>query len=299
MYWAAEMTKKQFQALSYKLDSADLVGESLKLDFFNNNLKRSNSFNEDEVIKWLKNAWNTELVIRSNQNLIQKGNSFPLQWAFPQAYYAVFATTLALYKVCGYTQSSHTAVIKHFGTLLSQNKYPSSLKFYCEGIKNNISYRGITKPHGHASISYDVTNLESISNQICQFLKSTREIQLDERSKAMNIKNSSGKIKKRLSSGDWQKVSNSIGATSILNLLYRKRIKANYRDIEIFTYEGIDGVNILQSLISIVDNVNLCNELFIAKAVGLDVYKNIHENALNGSRQDFVIDRFKKIKEAL
>ena len=298
-YWAAEMTKKQFQSLAKHLDSADLIEESYNLDFFQNRLSQSANFEQVEVVKWLRNSWNTELVLKGNRTLIEPGNSFPLQWAFPQAYYSVFASTLALYKVCGYTQTTHASVLKHFGTLISQGKYPSSLNFYCDGPKNKITYHGIVKPLGHSSMAYDESSDETIANQICQFLKSTREIQLDERSKAMKIKNGDGVIKKRLNSGDWESVSSSTGITSILNLLYRKRIKANYRDIETFTYAGIDGGAILDSLISIVGSLNLINETFIAKAVGLEVYNNIKDSALKGIKQDFINGRYNKSIEAL
>ena len=49
---------------------------------------------------------------------------------------------------------------------------------------------------------------------------------------AVKIKTKHGKRKTSFSADDWQQVSRNLGATSLLSLLYRKRLKANYDAIE-------------------------------------------------------------------
>jgi len=65
-------------------------------------------YQEDEVRKWATNGWNTERILRLTADLLPSDQlENALQWAFPQAYYSVFALTLALYKTTGQTETSH------------------------------------------------------------------------------------------------------------------------------------------------------------------------------------------------
>jgi uncharacterized protein (UPF0332 family) len=284
LWFKAEMTHRQLLALSHKLINSDIENEIINLDFFKK-ITPAKTIDLNEIEKWLNNAWNTENILCSNNTIIDNsGQGFALQWAFPQAYYSVFGTLLAQFNAVGYTEKSHTSVLRKFGQLTQENRLPESLCFYSNGGKKNLTYHNIVKPANLQAIDLDIEIPETIDNQICQFLKSTREIKLTERApdvvKNLRLKTALGKYKKNLSLSDWQKVSSSIGITSILDILYRKRIKANYQDIDVFTYEKLKGKDMLANLCNVVDRMNLVNETYIAKAIGLKKYKEFVDNHL-------------------
>jgi hypothetical protein len=297
LWFRAEMTHRQFASLSHKLITADIENEIVNLDFFTNRLEKANNLNLQEVEKWLKNSWNTENVLIQNKSIIENtGQSFAMQWAFPQAYYSTFGSLLAHFKALGYTQESHTAVMKNFAVLAEQNKLPESVCFYCTGGKNNIGYVNITKPNDVASMDFDKENIKTIDNHICQFLKSTREIKLDDKAIDMKLKNKPGQKRKNLNSAKWQRVSEATGHTTIMDLLYRKRIKANYQDIETFSSTQFKGLEVLTNLSSVVGRLNLINETYIAKAIGLDAYQNMLNRHLKKVKNETVEVRFETIK---
>lgn len=297
LWFRAEMTHRQFASLSHKLVSADIENEIINLDFFVNRLEKAKNLNLDEVEKWLKNSWNTENVLIQNKSIIENtGQSFAMQWAFPQAYYSTFGSLLAHFKALGYTQESHTAVLKNFSSLVEQNKFPESICFYCTGGKKNYDYVNIVKPNDVASMDFDTGNIKTIDNHICQFLKATREIKLDDKAPDLKFKNGKGQRRKKLSPAMWQQVSNALGHTTIMDLLYRKRIKANYQDIDTFSSSQFKGLEVLTNLSAVVSRLNLINETYIAKAVGLDNYEAMLNRHLKKVNNDTVKTRFETTK---
>ena len=297
LWFRAEMTHRQFSSLSHKLVTSDIENEIVNLDFFINRLEKAKNLKLEEVEKWLKNSWNTENVLIQNKSIIENtGQSFAMQWAFPQAYYSTFGSLLAHFKALGYTQESHTAVIKNFAVLVEQNKLPESVCFYCTGGKNNIDYINIANPNDVASMEFDTDNIKTIDNHICQFLKSTREIKLDEKAIDMKLKNKPGQKRKNLNSAKWQRVSEATGHTTIMDLLYRKRIKANYQDIETFSSTQFKGLEVLTNISLVVGRLNLINETYIAKAVGLDFYQSMLNRHLKNVKNETVEERFETIK---
>lgn len=297
LWFRAEMTHRQFASLSHKLVSADIENEIINLDFFVNRLEKAKNLNIDEVEKWLKNSWNTENVLVQNKSIIENtGQSFAMQWAFPQAYYSTFGSLLAHFKALGYTQESHTAVLKNFSLLVEQNKFPESICFYCTGGKKNYEYVNIVKPNDVASMDFDTGNIKTIDNHICQFLKATREIKLDDKAPDLKFKNGKGQKRKKLSPAMWQQVSNALGHTTIMDLLYRKRIKANYQDIDTFSSTQFKGLEVLTNISAVVSRLNLINETYIAKAIGIDNYEAMLNRHLKKVNNDTVKTRFETTK---
>jgi hypothetical protein len=297
IWFRAEMTHRQFASLSHKLVNADIENEIVNLDFFVSRLEKAKNLNLGEVEKWLKNSWNTENVLIQNKSIIENtGQSFAMQWAFPQAYYSTFGSLLAHFKALGYTQESHSSVLKNFSSLVEQNKFPESICFYCTGGKKNISYVNIVKPTDVSSMDFDTGNIKTIDNHICQFLKATREIKLDEKAPDLKFKNGKGQRRKKLSPSMWQQVSNALGHTTIMDLLYRKRIKANYQDIDTFSTKQFKGIEVLTNLSTVVNRLNLINETYIAKAVGLDNYELMLNRHLKNVNNDVVRTRFETTK---
>lgn len=300
LFFKVEMTHRQFASLAHKLNNADIENEIINLNFFNDRLEQGKNIDLIEVEKWLKNSWNTENVLGHNRITIENtGLSFSMQWAFPQAYYSVYGSLLAQFKSLGYTQESHTAVLKHFGDLLEQNKYPESVSFFCKGNKLKYEYFNIIKPSDLISIDFNLEREETISNQICQFLKSTRELKLEDKASDLKFKTKKGNKRKKLNPAMWNQVSSSVGNTTILDLLYRKRIKANYQDIDTFSSNQFKGIEVLENLCSIVNRLNLINEIYVAKAIGLEVYKSMLDRHLAKIDNVTVKNRFLTVENII
>ena len=300
IWFKSEMTHRQFASLSLKLVSSEIEKEIINLEHFQKRITKAKNLNLGVTEKWLKNSWNTENVLIQNKSIIENtGQSFAMQWAFPQAYYSTFGSLLAHFKALGYTQESHKAVLRNFSTLVEQNKFPRSISFYCTGGKKNIEFVNITKPNDLESFEFDTENIRTIDNQICQFLNATREIKLNEKAPDLKFTNRNGQKRKKLSPAMWQQVSNAIGNTTIMDLLYRKRIKANYQDIETFSTPKFKGIQVLSNLSEIVNILNFINESYIAKAIGIDNYEKILNSYLKSVNNEIVKLRFETTKKII
>ena len=270
--YAAEMTNRQFAALGVRLNRAQLRTELTAHIQRGTAPKPAKNYEEGEVRKLATNGWNTERILRLSAELLpadQLENA--LQWAFPQAYYSAFNLILALYKTTGQTETSHTAVLYRFGQQVASGCYPPCLTFSATGVAP-ITFDGVAKAPGLSSLAFDQKDPSTANHQIAQFLAGTRKKDLQERKKKMHFKTKHGKRKKSLTNEDWGKVADSLGRTSLLSLLYRKRIKSNYGDIDTFLNPNIIAAPLFRNLIHVVSCLNFTHELTIARAIGLPAY---------------------------
>ena len=123
LYFRSEMNDLQFKALSHRLTQADIENEILNNRYFAKKVQLSRKYSKEEVEQWLKNSWNTERVLALNKNIINdSGQSFCMQWAFPQAYYAVYGSIMAMFKTVGFTENSHTSVLKKYALMMISGK---------------------------------------------------------------------------------------------------------------------------------------------------------------------------------
>ena len=294
LYFSAETTYHQFLAVAIYFRQYNFIDEISKLPYLTK-IKGTKNLDLNLIKKWLVNGWNTEKILITNkQLLLNDDNYFVLQWSFPQAYYSVFATTLAYFSSVGYTENSHTAVLKKLGEIIHSGEYPSFLSFNASGTKKNMNYHNIDCHSTNKTWGVSSFDTDSVENKICQFLRTTRKIQLDEKREDMkkNFLTSKHQPKKKIDESEWEKVSQKTGYTTIFNFIYRKRIKANYRDIDTFNYEGIKSSQINNCLLRIVSAINLTNESFVYKAIGLDNYNKIFQGFYKGVNDSFLEKRF-------
>lgn len=298
-YYRARMTNSQIEALAYHLRYDRLGPAVVKCLSEGFKFKRHSGYERVVCLKYLGNAWNTERVLRDQRKLDDDLKMFAVQWAFPQAYYASFLQVRAFLGSIGAGESSHSAVVKKFGQLLVSGRYPSEMSWYSDGGLNDIQHAGVGKHDMPSSYYLDFDNDESVQNQIAQFLGSTREKQLKDRRKSMReeFRTAGGRIKQRLTSAEWEKVSGSLGVTSVMSLLYRKRLKANYEDIDTFLASEIDGSLILDGLCSIVHSLAFVHEAYLARTLGKKEFRELiklrkgSEGAIS-KRHQLVLDCF-------
>lgn len=272
--FAAEMTNRQFAALRLRLGKRQLSEEVAEL-LRTSPRRRARNCDVAEVKKWTTNGWNTEQILRLSSDLLpaeQLVNA--LQWAFPQAYYSTFALTLAAFKATGLTETSHASVIRRYGELVADGRYPACMAFTADGVQP-ITFEGTAKAVASSTLAFNPADPESVNTQIAQFLKGTREKDLRERKRSVAIKGRGGKRKKSFTRADWVKVSESLGRTSLLSLLYRKRIKSNYQEIDTFLNPNINADTLFADLIHVASCLNFTHEALIARAIGLPAYRQL------------------------
>lgn len=279
-----------FFAINYRILSDPERHSFRTNDFFNNNCKilSPETFNLEKVRNLLWNSWSTEYALKTTQMTgNQEFYKFALHWSFPQAYYSTYLAMTAFHHVQNKANNIHEKSIKIFGTDINSGVYPESISFYTSGGFNSFRYHGLPNfrefPAGFSGLP-NIQSLEDAEQQIALFLKTTRTKNAEERkekyyeSKHKSFLSSKKLPLTRYSEEHWNIIYNSLHYTSIMNLLYRLRIKANYHDIESFLNAEIDFELFHQSISNIVSHLNFIHESYIAKAIGTEQYANLIYN---------------------
>jgi len=292
----AKMMTRQFQALKEYISGKN-IEDDLRRAVQQNRFRRCATYNRNETEKWLTNGWNTEKILEMSNFLFDDpANTFAIQWAFPQAYYSCYCISLAFFKTAGFTEDRHSTVIKKIGCLIEEGKYPDFLSFYANGGMYQISQSGVSRSPGGSTVEYIPGDEDSMQNQISQFLNATR--QKDLRTKKEDVKKYTVKRerKKCFNREDWELVSDKLGPTNILSLLYRKRIKFNYDSIASVFSGDLDASAIYNSLQFLVSKINLVHEAFICKILGNSEYDRIIQS---NARPEFVSERLETIRNRI
>lgn len=316
----------QYKALYlYLKDRQSIINEVKTLRKYTR-LTPAVNFNLEYIAKMLHNSWNTESLIKQNLGMFSDDLKIPLQWILPQTYYSICLNLCALYSVLPSYNSlgenpTHAKIIKIFSELIEHDFLPKKISFYCNGIRKNLNLVDICNPQISdfvSSSSFLDTDIDTVNRQICSLLSRTRKIEIESRkdnaiSEENNIrKRTNEEIKKiktqKIKTQEEQlylnqnkikkpikilledienKISDNIKKTTILNYLYRKRIKSNYSAIDNYLHEKIDASNIINSCINMLEIINTISEIYIYKLIGKDNFKSL----MNGN--------FPKIRERL
>lgn len=276
------MTNIQFAALAKRLGPHAVTADLRQL-LRNRRPVRGATCDEAVVNRWLINGWSTEqLLVTNSQYLSGDALRHSLHWAFPQAYYSVFAVTLAYFKAVGYTEVSHTAVIRKFGTEAEGRRYPQALACTANGTTLERTFLNLAPAPLETSITFHPDDGGTVDGQIAQFLGATRDLDLQEKKKDIRILTATGTRKKAFTTPDWGRVSHALGPTSLLSLLYRKRIKANYRDIDSFLHDEINAEALYSHLLRIVGATNFVHEVFLACSMSCETLERVITNLPEG-----------------
>jgi hypothetical protein len=276
LFFAAQTTATQLLALAHRLNRTKLSASIKSWLDQPLRFKKANNCELVEVERWIRNAWNTERVLRSQLELDEDGKRFALQWAFPQAYYATFCQVLAFFHAHGATERSHAAVLKKFGELVREGRFPPELSCHADGGMNAIQLINVAVSKG---LIRTLQDLFASEDALAGFLRATRKKQLNAKKPDFKLKSSSGKAKTSFSKDDWDCVSRGIGPTTVLSLLYRKRLKANYDSIDTFLDPSIDADGIMRSLVAVVDSIALILEAAQHRLLGGHDYSSFTNRA--------------------
>lgn len=297
-----------FFAISYHIQCNTDRFNLKKIPFFNNLKLRNENFDLDNIRKLLWNSWSTEyaftLTNLANNDEFYK---FALHWNFPQAYYSIYLSLTAFQETQGVANEQHEKSIKIFGNSIKDEHYPEAISFFSRGLHENYEYLGIETFEGFPRDFCGLSRIQSLDEaqlQIALFLKSTRKKIAESKREKLKINNDKkflngkGEFRKSFSHYHWNLIYRTIPETTILNIMYRLRIKANYHDVETFINADIDFKSFHESLSNIIDYLNFVHESYICKVIGKTEYEKILHNFpghLNGETAHKRYEQFEKM----
>lgn len=211
----------------------------------------------------------------------------------------------AFHETQGIANEQHEKSIKLFGNSAKDKHYPSACGFYCSGLKDEFEYSELNTFKGFPKDNSPLTKIECLKDaelQVATFLKTTRKQNANDkrdRFEKQNDKrflNGKNEFRKAFGKNHWDIIYGTIPETSIFNLLYRLRIKANYRDIESFINADIDFKSFHSSLGEIIYYLNFVHEAYIVKAIGKEAFEKILYEFPSHLTDQTVLKRYEIIK---
>jgi hypothetical protein len=106
-----------------------------------------------------------------------------------------------------------------------------------------------------------------------------------------------GIFTKKLNKDHWNLIYKTLPQTSILHLLYRLRIKANYEDIETFIHAEIDFKKFHGHIGALISYLNYIHESYVLKVIGEDAYEKILHGFAKHLNQETAVSRYRLMKE--
>jgi hypothetical protein len=301
----AQIFLNYFFSLHYLIRQAADAFQLNKVDYFRHfrqiNAEEELSETERNAIQQhLLNAWNTEYALRATAQL---GNDDylrnALHWTFPQACYSVFESLQAFLRIQGIKRLQPEQMEWEAGHLVANGAYPKAISFYASGHPLKPHLNGLQ--YGHYRPSLQLADMKTEAQaQLGQFLRTTRK------AKAQSVRQKmqgnpatalrsqrTGKVLARFTDEHWRQLSWKLGHTSIFSFLLRLRISANHREITRFVEADIDFRLFQQSLQYIVSFLNFVHEAYVAKALGLEVYRKLVQKVPPYLQEGFVQGRLK------
>ncbi|MDO6436082.1 hypothetical protein Q4534_01630 [Cyclobacterium sp. 1_MG-2023] len=292
-----------FSAINYHIFNNSDRYDLKKIAFYNQIKIKNSKLIIDDCRKLLWNAWSTEVAFNMSSKVeTDDFFKFALHWHFPQAYYSIYLAMTAFHETQGIANDNHEKSIKIFGNSVKDGHFPDAISFYANGLYKDFKYSGLTLD---SKFDKDFNGLKKIDTlkkaegQIGVFLKSTRKENAEnkrkrgekEHSKRSEFQNRNGNLVKSFQKKHWDIIYRTIPEITLLNILYRLRLKANYRDIETFMNADIDFREFHKCLGEIVFYLNFIHEAYLHKAIGDIKYKKI----VHGFKGEYHQDRYENL----
>jgi hypothetical protein len=296
----AQVFLNHFQAICSHISNDNNSFDLKQVKYFNKKLFSKPGYDFDKIKRLLWNSWSTEHAL--NLTLTQKNSDyykFALHWSFPQAYYSCYLNMHAFCLAIGDKRQSHLELIKAYGDRVTLKNYPSCISFYADGNFKNYGIYNLPLSNSNKSAIAKIKTNADVQSQIATFLKTTRnnsaEYHRNKRQDSSNpIRTKQGAVCQSFNAKQWKIITDKLGPTTLFNILYRLRIKANYNDVETFMHADIDFEAFYKCLIQIVGYINFVHEGYLAKAIGYKKYKTIVNGFPAHLSDSFIQKRFEE-----
>ena len=303
----AQVFLNHFFAMDYHIQHQNDLFDLTKFPLFRQFYGRVTDENRKALEKLLLNSWSAEYALRitpvvNDEQYLQSS----LHWTFPQAYYSALFSARAFLAVQGVNVSNEELIRKRIGNMVVRGYYPASVGYYALGPINN--YRIQRLPMSRRFSVAAKTDLllpsreGSVQAELAQFLKTTRDqrvrtlrnaIQNNPKTALRSPK--TGEVLQKFSVEQYKQLAKQIGYTTYFDMLSRLRISSTNREIERFVDSEIDVKLFHQSLVNIVAHVNAVHEAYIAKALGVQAYRQLVAKLPSYLQESFVRERMNTI----
>lgn len=301
----AQVFLNYFFSISYHLHHSDEAGLQ-RLTFFREHSANLDEKDLESIGKLLMTSWSTEFALRATAEF---GNEdylrHALHWTFPQAYYTIFAGLQAFLYTLNIKTNNAEIARREVGRLVVRNAYPRAIGYYAAGPYQDFSIHRLPLAGYKASLHIPEQEIEAQA-QIGQFLRTTRKLQ------ALAIRNQiqanpqtalrspkTGNILNKWNASHWQQITWRIGYTTLFDLLSRLRISSTNKEIDRFVEAEIDFKLFYESLLDIVNYLNGIHESYVAKAMGLEKYRQVVASLPPHLKDGFVAARLRDTIEPL
>ncbi|MEJ7661240.1 MAG: hypothetical protein WKG07_17375 [Hymenobacter sp.] len=170
---------------------------------------------------------------------------------------------------------------REVGRLVVKNAYPRPVSFYAAGAYGDFSIHRLPLAGYKAGLHIASKEIDAQA-QIGQFLRTTRKMKAQwTRAAGAGQPNTAirsqktGKPLDKWTAAHWQQITWRLGYTTIFDLLGRLRISQSSREIERYVEADIDFRLFHSSLLNIVSYLNGIHETYVAKALGLERYRQL------------------------
>lgn len=267
---------------------------------------QNKKINYHKVSNLLRIAWATEVQLSANRNNTDL-TPYANHWSCVQAYYSVYLTVRSLLVAMNHSASeknTHRATIDNMNKEISKRPelFPYPWKVLCVGNPNKselitfINTNNNEIPdHTHNSLKRNIKFIDRYG----QFLKTTRKRIYDSK----RVEFLHREKLKRLPKGQEEKIIDKMSPSSLLDCLFRLRVRSNYEDSDIFMPEissNNDAYAFNNALQNICNNTLLVFEIIICAYVKKDKYKDMVENfSRKHTEGSALIDRMEYIFDKL
>ncbi|MGV3540912.1 MAG: hypothetical protein ACO1OQ_13945 [Rufibacter sp.] len=296
----AQVFLNYFFAINYHLTHSHEESSLKSQAFFRQHTADLSEQDLQALTKILHNCWSTEYALRATAELGDETYlRNALHWTFPQAYYSVFAGLQGFLYTLGIRSNQEAVLRREAGRLVVKNAYPRAIGFYAAGPYNDFSIHRLPLAGYKPSLQMPGKEIEAQA-QIGQFLRTTRKLtattirnQVQSNVATAIRSNKTGQVLDKWSAQHWQQITWRMGYTTLFDLLGRLRISSSHKEIDRFVEAHIDFKLFHESLLTIVSYLNGIHESYVAKAQGIDKYRQLVAELPEHLQKSFVENRLK------
>jgi hypothetical protein len=279
----AQVFLNYFFAINYHIqENDDLLGGLQNLPFFRTHQAELSDGDVAAITKLLHTCWSTEYALRAtaelgDENFLRNA----LHWTFPQAYHTVLSGLQAFLYTTGVHSSNSQLIRREVGRLVVKNAYPRPVSFYAAGSYGDFSIHRLPLAGYKAGLHIASKEIDAQA-QIGQMLRTTRKMkaqwtrnQVQANPNTAIRSQKTGRPLDKWTAAHWQQITWRLGYTTIFDLMGRLRISESSREIERYVEADIDFRLFHSSLLNIVSYLNGIHESYVAKALGLERYRQL------------------------
>ena len=233
-----------------------------------------------KIERAFRKSWGTlrrlDLEVEDPEFFDEEANA----WIPAQAYYAVYHAVLGFAAASAQSvPGDHAASLRLAGKEVVRGALPAPWDAWCDGCPHTGSQRfGGLVPSGDSVHVLSSPDPWTSDDRFAMFLRTTRRKELDRRfgqERQRNVR--PGRTRRNVDKADKERIAGKMPPTTLFDVLWRVRKKANYEDADTFVLgagDEIDARRLAQALVIVTDGTVAALEALSAAYVGPEVLAN-------------------------